>query len=59
MTKDRLQHRIERNQAQLKILEDNQHNLSVWGYRDIGYYQGRISVLEEWLDEIEIEEDEI
>ena len=55
ITKDRLEHMIERNQAMLKTLQSNQDNLSVWGYRDMGYYQGRISALEDWLDEMEDE----
>ena len=53
ITKERLEHMIERNQAMLKSLQNNQDNLSVWGYRDMGYYQGRISALEDWLDELE------
>ena len=56
-TKERLHHIIERNQVILKKLQDKQENLSVWGYRDMGYYEGRLSVLEDLLDEIE--EDEI
>jgi hypothetical protein len=56
-TKERLPHMIKRNQAMLKQLKDKQDNLSVWGYRDMGYYEGRLSVLEDLLDEME--EDEI
>ena len=56
-TKERLPHMIECNRAILKQLQDRQENLSVWGYRDMGYYEGRLSVLEDLLDEIE--EDEI
>jgi hypothetical protein len=52
-TKERLPHMIERNRAILKQLQDRQENLSVWGYRDMGYYEGRLSVLEDLLDEIE------
>jgi hypothetical protein len=56
-TKERISHTIERNKAALKRLQDKQENLSVWGYRDMGYYEGRISVLEDLLDDME--EDEI
>jgi hypothetical protein len=56
-TKERLPHMIKRHQAMLKQLKDKQDNLSVWGYRDMGYYEGRLSVLEDLLDEME--EDEI
>jgi hypothetical protein len=52
-TKERLSHMIERNQAILKQLKDRQEHLSVWGYRDMGYYEGRLSVLEDLLDEME------
>ena len=52
-TKERLSHMIERNRAMLKQLKDGQDSLSIWGYRDIGYYEGRLSVLEDLLDEIE------
>lgn len=56
-TKERLPHMIKHYRAILKQLQDEQENLSVWGYRDMGYYEGRLSVLEDLLDEIE--EDEI
>lgn len=52
-TKERLPHMIERNRAILKQLQDKQDKLSVWGYRDMGYYEGRLSVLEDLLDEME------
>ena len=52
-TKERLSHMIERNRAMLKQLKDRQDSLSIWGYRDIGYYEGRLSVLEDLLDESE------
>ena len=50
---NRLKHTIERERMLLKKLKDNISNLSVWGYRDMGYYQGRLSVLEDLLDEME------
>ena len=52
-TRDRISHMIERNNAELKRLKDKQDSLSVWGYRDMGYYEGRLSVLEDLLDEME------
>lgn len=57
-TKERLPHMIERNKAQLKQLQDKQDTLSVWGYQDIGYYKGRLSVLEDLLDELEEDDGE-
>lgn len=56
-TKERLHRMIKRNKVHLKQLQDKEENLSVWGYRDMGYFEGRLSVLEDLLDEIE--EDEI
>lgn len=58
-TKDRIIHMIKRNRVQLKQLEDRQDTLSIWGYRDIGYYHGRLSVLEDLLDDIEENEEEV
>lgn len=52
-TKERLRRMIKHNKAHLKQLQDKQENLSVWGYRDMGYFEGRLSVLEDLLDEIE------
>ena len=52
-TKEGLRRMIKRNKARLKQLQDKQENLSVWGYRDMGYFEGRLSVLEDLLDEIE------
>ena len=56
-TKERLRRMIKRNKTLLEQLKDKQDGLSVWGYRDMGYYEGRLSVLEDLLDEME--EDEI
>ena len=52
MTEERLQRMIKRANESLKDLENRKENLSKHGYWDIGYFKGRISVLEEWLDEI-------
>lgn len=49
----RLKHTVERERILLQKLKDNVDNLSAWGYRDMGYYQGRLSVLEDLLDEME------
>jgi hypothetical protein len=52
-TKEGLRRMIKRNKEHLKQLQDKEENLSVWGYRDMGYFEGRLSVLEDLLDEIE------
>lgn len=57
-TKERILRMIKRNKAHLKQLQDKQANLSVWGYRDMGYFEGRLSVLEDLLNEIEESNDE-
>ena len=57
-TKERLPRMIKRNKAHLKQLQDKQENLSVWGYRDMGYFEGRLSVLEDLLDELEEDDNE-
>ena len=57
-TKERLHRMIKRNKAHLKRLQDKQANLSVWGYRDMGYFEGRLSVLEDLLDELEEDDNE-
>jgi uncharacterized protein Yka (UPF0111/DUF47 family) len=52
MTEERLQRMIDRAKESLKDLEERKDNLSKHGYWDIGYFKGRISVLEDWLDDI-------
>lgn len=55
MTKERLEHQIKRTKNQIKELEDKQERLSKHGYWDLGYWKGRLTVLEDWLDDIEEE----
>lgn len=52
MTEERLQRMIDRAEEKLKDLEERKEHLSKHGYWDIGYFKGRISVLEDWLDDI-------
>jgi hypothetical protein len=47
MTEERLQRMIDRAQEKLKDLEERKESLSKHGYWDIGYFKGRISVLED------------
>ena len=53
VTKERLERQIYRCKKRLKDLKDREEHLSKHGYWDIGYFQGRLSVLEDWLDEME------
>jgi hypothetical protein len=53
MTKERLKRKIIRAKNQIKELEDKQDNLSKHGYWSLGYLKGRLTVLEDWLDDLE------
>lgn len=59
MTKKELEIKINRAKLHLKHLEEREEHLSKYGYWDTGYLKGRISVLEDWLDEIDIMKPEI
>lgn len=50
LNEDKIRRMIKRSEVHLKLLEDREDNLSKWGYESIGYYKGRISILEELLD---------
>ena len=51
MTKERLRHRIKRADERLKDLKEKQ--LSEHGHWAQGYWTGVITILEDWLDELE------
>lgn len=57
ITKRRLQKSIKRTKEQLEQLEERKEHLSQYGYYDMGYLKGRIEVLEDWLDEMNEEEE--
>lgn len=50
ITKERLSHQIERTKKQLAALEEREEHLSKHGYWDMGYYKGKLEVLENWFD---------
>lgn len=53
MTKEKeLERKIKRSKEKLKSLEERKEYLSNHGYWEIGYFKGRIEILEDWLDEI-------
>lgn len=57
MNKEReLERKIKRAKEQLAALEERKSHLSQHGYWDMGYLCGKISVLEDWLDEIKQED---
>ena len=48
----RLCHQIDRNRKKLEALQARKENLSVHGYQEVGYLEGKLEVLENWLDEM-------
>jgi hypothetical protein len=56
VTKERLQRQIYKCKEKLNDLKSREEHLSKHGHWDMGYFQGKLSVLEDWLDEIEEKE---
>lgn len=52
-TKERLQHQIDKANESIAKLEMNREDLNEHGFWALGYWKGRLSILEEWLDEVE------
>ncbi len=50
LTKERVEHQIKRAQNSIEKLEMDQENLNEHGYWSRGYWKGRLSVLEDLLD---------
>lgn len=58
LTTKYVKHKIELSEAKVKDYKSRLKTLSVHGYWSLGYYEGKLSVLEELLDDLEkIEED--
>jgi hypothetical protein len=53
-----LERKINRVTKKLATLKEREEHLSKHGHWDMGYLQGQLSVLQDWLDEIMEEEDE-
>ena len=51
-TKEMLERQILRTKNRIKELEDKEEHLSKHGYWELGYFKGKLSVLEDWLDEL-------
>ena len=51
--KEKIKRQIKRSQEKLDDLKSREEHLSKYGYWDMGYFQGRITTLEDWLDELE------
>ena len=56
ITKERLQRQIYKCKEKLNALKSREEHLSKHGHWDMGYFQGKLSVIEDWLDEIEEKE---
>lgn len=50
--------KLNRDKKRLKVLRDNEANLSKWGQHDLGYFKGMVAVLEDLFDELGIEVEE-
>ena len=53
MDKRQLQRQIERTKKQIEDYKAREDSLSVYGFWSLGYYQGKLTVMEEALDDIE------
>ncbi len=53
MTKAQIVHKIDRTRKKIEDYESRKENLSIHGYWSLGYQEGRLSVLEDLMDEIE------
>lgn len=49
---------LDRNRKELQRLRCNEENLSKFGQHDFGYFKGRVSVLEDLFDELDMEVDD-
>ena len=52
ITKERLQHQIDKAKKHIEELEKRKEILSEDGHWTLGYFKGRLTVLEDWLDEL-------
>lgn len=57
ITKERLERQILRAKGKIQALKARENHLSKAGYWDLGYWQGKLTVLEDWLDELKEEEE--
>ena len=53
MDKRQIQKQIERTKKHIADYEERKDNLSVHGYWSLGYYQGKLTAMEDALDDIE------
>lgn len=53
-----LERKIRRAQPQYESLKNKENRLSIWGYRDMGFFEGVIETCEDLLDVLEEMESE-
>ena len=56
LTGKEVQRKLDLAKRRLQPLLEREEHLSKHGYWDIGYLKGQISVLEDWLDDLQEEE---
>lgn len=54
----KIKHKIDRTKKKIEDLETRKQDLSKHGYWSLGYWEGRLSVLEDLLDEMEESDNE-
>ena len=52
MTEHQLERQIARIKKRIQDYEDRESTLSVHGHWSLGYYKGKLTVMEDWLDDI-------
>lgn len=50
MREQQLKRQIERIRKRIQEYKEKKEALSVYGYWSLGYYHGKLSALEDWLD---------
>lgn len=53
-----LERKIRRAQPQYESLKNKENRLSIWGYRDMGFFKGVVETCEELLDVLDEMESE-
>ncbi|MBO5969142.1 MAG: hypothetical protein J6S14_11675 [Clostridia bacterium] len=50
MSEQQLKRQIERIRKRIQEYENEEETLSVHGHWSLGYYRGKLSVMEDWLE---------
>ena len=52
MTERQLERQIERTRKRIQDYEAHEDTLSAYGHWSLGYFRGKLTVMEDWLDDI-------